>query len=206
MKLNTYLLLLVIFAVIASANPFNKTVLNLVKKDRCPITHTDSCCYKHGKGCYTDIAGYAWGNDCNLSTPVGIKCNDTNVPITLIFGVDGDNPGNYVWKYSESCGGVDGCDCCKESNRGGQYEWANWCESKWYYYYEETEITKYCFKYSGCNNDPDKCCKDITPWCTGGGWPGCKCHYGFRNACASSIRTYCWAKCGTDAPCNTINK
>ncbi|RHZ85545.1 hypothetical protein Glove_64g55 [Diversispora epigaea] len=65
MKLNTYLLLLVIFAVIASANPLNKTVLNLVK-DKCPITHTDSCCYKYGKGCYTDIAGYAWGNDCNL--------------------------------------------------------------------------------------------------------------------------------------------
>ncbi|RHZ79130.1 hypothetical protein Glove_151g126 [Diversispora epigaea] len=201
MKLNTYLLLLVIFAVIASANPFNKSVLNLVKKDKCPITHTDSCCYKHGKGCYPDIVGYAWGTNCNLPVPVGIKCDTTNVPITLIFGIDGDNPGNYAWKYSEPCGGVDGCDCCQQSNREGQYEWEKWCESKWDIKWEKKE-KKYCFKYSGCNN-PDECCKESTPLCGPG---GCQCGYDFQRACAGAIRSYCWAKCGTDAPCKKINK
>ncbi|RHZ85524.1 hypothetical protein Glove_64g61 [Diversispora epigaea] len=197
MKFNTYPLLFVFFAVIASANPFDKTELNLMKKrDDCPITSTDSCCYDNDGGCYRDVAGYAWGTYCapgeEKRKPVGIKCdNNAKVPISPLFGIDGDNPGNFHWRWTELCGGDNGCDCCKETNRGGAYEWANWCEPKWEKR-ERQNKTIYCFKYIDCDFN---CCMENESSRS----PGC--FYNPWESCADSIRTYCWARCDTDAPC-----
>ncbi|RHZ58309.1 hypothetical protein Glove_374g40 [Diversispora epigaea] len=203
MKFNTYALLLVIFAVIASANPINETALNLTKRSQCPITGTDSCCYDNGNGCNPDVAGYAWGEDCDrrVSIPVGIKCNTVNVPISPIFGYDGDNPDNYSWKWSEACGGDDGCACCNDYNRGGNYEWANWCEPRW----TPEGDNNYCFNYSGCSGD-DCCFSNAVPYLCGGnpeiGFINCYCYSNPWESCGSGIGTYCWAKCGPNAPCN----
>ncbi|RHZ83938.1 hypothetical protein Glove_86g223 [Diversispora epigaea] len=204
MKFNTYPLLLVIFAVIASANPFNETML---KRVNCPITGTDSCCYNHGKGCYPDVAGYAWGTYCEFDKqiPVGIKCDSNyNVPVSPLFGIDGDNPGNYNWKWSESCGGEDGCACCNEYNRGGKYEWANWCEPKW----TLQGKNRYCYNYEGCsdrNSDNDCCKNNVHSYICGGspsiGYVYCYCYDNPWESCANSIGTYCWAKCDKGAPC-----
>ncbi|RHZ57505.1 hypothetical protein Glove_386g54 [Diversispora epigaea] len=204
MKFNTYPLLFVIFAVIASAMPFNETMLNLMERDeKCPITHTDSCCYDHGEGCYNDVAAYAWGIACrdkygSNRVPVPIKCDDNyNVSIIPFFGISGNNPGSYSWAFSEPCGGDDGCACCNDYNRGGYYKWANWCESKW----EWSAYHDYvCFKWDKCSGVD--CCI-VYPYQFRCGESACTCIFEPEKSCASAIETYCWAKCGANAPCNT---
>ncbi|CAG8517392.1 9052_t:CDS:2 [Diversispora eburnea] len=85
------------------------------------------------KCCNPAVVGYAWGTNCDrlIRVPTGITCDSDKVPISPMFGFDGNSPENYSWKWSESCGGADGCDCCNDFNRGGKYEWANWCEPRW---------------------------------------------------------------------------
>ncbi|CAG8439516.1 8534_t:CDS:1 [Diversispora eburnea] len=201
MKFNTCPLLLVIFAVIASANPINETALHLMeKRSKCPITGTDSCCYDHGKGCDPAVANYAWGMSCDTRSevPVGIRCDSTNVPISPIFGYDGNS---HTWTWTEACGGNDGCDCCSDYNRGGKYEWANWCEPRW----TSEGNNEYCFNYSGCSGSDQCCFSNAVPYVCGGnpeiGFINCFCYSNPWESCGSGIGAYCWAKCGSDAPC-----
>ncbi|RHZ85544.1 hypothetical protein Glove_64g56 [Diversispora epigaea] len=144
-------------------------MLNVMKKRYdCPITSTDSSCYNNDEGCYRDVAGYAWGAYCAPN-----------------------NSGNFLWRWTEPCGGDNGCDCCKETNRGGAYEWANWCEPKWEKR-ERQNKTIYCFKYIDC---------DFNCYMENESSRSPSCFYNPWEACADSIRTYCWARCDTDAPC-----